>query len=1062
MILELMATVWNFFTTFTSTEVDKTKLNQLRNTVRHSLKRSVLSEASFLPENQIKKLVTPDKIKAILPNAKPELVDFICKHAKKLFLTASFHHGNLQDIMDTFKYHGMTDKELPIRDLTSEDMYCDVHTEGLQRVCSHEKALEAFHRWDTHDVWTFYNDQWTFCAPILDMECSSHEFHAKHILPFIEKGTTQKDGHFSTVFQAVIHPSHQISHGSSKSNTDQTRVALKELKNLSEQKYNVHVSWLNEANALFQIAGLRHKHLISQATAFKQGERRFIMLEWANGGTLRDIWQTESHDRSFLDGNKVMRVLEELTGLASALSKLHGTNTRTKTAKATSADRTKKGPASRSKTIFSQGQGDGDGNRLTVPKIRFEGVGSDDGDDSSNNAEEQHWRHGDLKPENILHFKDEKSPWLGTLKITDLGLAKQHAFAATQRQDPTRQRYTTSHYEAPEVITTMNSRVPRSCRYDIWSMGCIIFEYMIWLLYGYEEGLRSLYNEKKDINAHQETLYFTADLSTRQAQVSDVARSWISHILDVDPECNRATPSVIRDLVVLVRDKLLVVDLPNEHMSREDIKRCRASADDLDIILNRIRRAAIQDEYKGGNYLSSGKGRNGVLPPRPRQARKLSFFSTCPVLTSEQGTETTMSSVPATEISNSLGSNHEASTNPSSLSYEGLEDQVEVTRDDATLSFLSFKSPETEDKLKINDDIQSVISFSEEIGSLAEPAPGIQEARYAAVTYIIDIFTRDPELLTLYETANQNMDENRFIRNHQRLLKEYVVGLLAQEQTSSQRLATEFLRCRPHRTRISQGIYNSVKPSDRSVRERLDTAFEQDKKLRIMLDRYLSQQGPSEDDPMPDDQDSTDLPSDDSDDDYQYEEGVVLSNLEEAREFLVTGRPFRTYKDHLHQFLNPCLTTELNDIESERVIRSSWWLWIMSVWFAPPPGYQRIAYLCGCGNTSYLDVKELSPGGVDRFRRRIVDYASTARGQTQDSIIPCDQPNPPAQAHLSSSTAMSPSQSTTTGPTGIQAMRTLSQGPNINPPGDPQYLIVCINAKRSTVHRHIETLFAFN
>jgi len=216
MILELMATVWSFFTTFASTEVDKTKLNQLRNTVRHSLKRSVLSEADFLPESQIKKLVTPDKIKVLLPNAKPELVDFICKHAKKLFLTASLHHGNLQDIMDTFKYHGMTDKELPIRDLTSEDMYCDVHTEGLQRVCSHEKALEAFHRWDTHDVWTFYNDQWTFCAPILDMECSSQEFHAKHILPFIEKGTTQKDGHFSTVFQAVIHPSHQISHGSLK------------------------------------------------------------------------------------------------------------------------------------------------------------------------------------------------------------------------------------------------------------------------------------------------------------------------------------------------------------------------------------------------------------------------------------------------------------------------------------------------------------------------------------------------------------------------------------------------------------------------------------------------------------------------------------------------------------------------------------------------------------------------------------------------------------------------------------------------------------------------------
>ncbi|KNB16432.1 hypothetical protein FOXG_14799 [Fusarium oxysporum f. sp. lycopersici 4287] len=420
------------------------------------------------------------------------------------------------------------------------------------------------------------------------------------------------------------------------SNTDQTRVALKELKNLSEQNYNVHVSWLNEANALFQIAELRHKHLISQATAFKQGERRFIMLEWANGGTLRDIWQTESHDRSFLDGNKVMRVLEELTGLASALSKLHGTNTRTKTAKATSADRTKKGATSRSKTIFSQGQADGDGNRLTVPKIRFEGVSSDDGDDSSDNAEEQHWRHGDLKPENILHFRDEKSPWLGTLKIADLGLAKQHVFATTQRQDPTRQRYTTSHYEAPEVITTMNSRVPRSRRYDIWSMGCIIFEYMIWLLYGYEEGLRSFYNEEKDINTHQETLYFTADLITRQAQVSDVARSWISHILDVDPECNRATPSVIRDLVVLVRDKLLVVDLPQGSMSQDDIKMCRASADDLERSLKNIKRMAIDDEQKGGRYLSSGKSRNEVSPPRPQRVRRQSFLSTSSGSTSKQ------------------------------------------------------------------------------------------------------------------------------------------------------------------------------------------------------------------------------------------------------------------------------------------------------------------------------------------------------------------------------------------------------------------------------------------
>jgi serine/threonine protein kinase len=331
-----------------------------------------------------------------------------------------------------------------------------------------------------------------------------------------------------------------------------------------------------------------------------------------------------------------MRVLEELTGLAGALSKLHGTNTGTKTGKVTSTDRRNKQAASGSKTIFSQGKGDRDGNRLTVPKIRFEGVSSDDENDSSDNTEEQHWRHGDLKPENILHFKDENSPWLGTLKIADLGLAKQHAFATTQRQEPTQQKYTTSHYEAPEVITNLNARVPRSRRYDVWSMGCIIFEYMIWLLYGNTEGLGQFYKAKKDIDTHRETLYFTADLRTRQAQVSDVVRSWISHILEVDPECNRATPSVIKDLIILVRDKLLVVDLPREGMSQDDIKRCRASADDLERILKNIRRTAMDDEQKGGKYLSSGNNRTGVSSPRPQQVRRPSFLSTSSGSTSKQ------------------------------------------------------------------------------------------------------------------------------------------------------------------------------------------------------------------------------------------------------------------------------------------------------------------------------------------------------------------------------------------------------------------------------------------
>ncbi|RGP80743.1 serine threonine kinase [Fusarium longipes] len=581
MISTLMTSIWNYLNP--RPDVDKAQLSGWKTTIRRSLKESVISKSHFLPESEINKLVTKEKIKQLLPNAKPDLVDFICKDGKKLFMTASWHLDSLQVIMSTFKDHGMTDKRLPICNIASEDRNSipDTYSPSYPRAIPRRMAISA---------------------PSLKPK---------------------------SILAISLVTEHQ-----GQSSKSQTCVALKELKNLSEPNYNVEVSWRNEADAVFQIAELRHKHLISQATAFKHEERRFIMLEWADGGTLRDILKRESHEKSVLDGNKVMRVLEELTGLASALSKLHGTNTGTKTGKATSTDHRKKYGAARSKTILSGGRDNLDGNRLTVPKIRFEGVSSDDDNDSSDNTEEQHWRHGDLKPENILHFKDEASPWLGTLKIADLGLAKQHAFATSQRQDPTQQKYSTSHYEAPEVITNLNTRAPRSRRYDVWSMGCIIFECVIWLLYGNKEGLGQFYKGKNDIDAHRETLYFTADLTARQAQVSGVVRRWMTHILEVDPECNRSTPSVIKDLIILVRDKLLVVDLPKDGMSQDDIKRCRASADDLEKLLKKIMRAAMDDEQKGGRYLSSGINRTGVS--LPQQTRRPSCLSTSSSSTSKQ------------------------------------------------------------------------------------------------------------------------------------------------------------------------------------------------------------------------------------------------------------------------------------------------------------------------------------------------------------------------------------------------------------------------------------------
>ncbi|ENH75855.1 Nephrocystin-3 [Fusarium oxysporum f. sp. cubense race 1] len=462
----------------------------------------------------------------------------------------------------------------------------------------------------------------------------------------------------------------------------------------------------------------------------------------------------------------------------------------------------------------------------------------------------------------------------------------------------------------------------------------------------------------------------------------------------------------------------------------------------------------------------------------------------------------TVSEIPASETSNSLWSIHEASTDPSSLSYEAFVSEGRVTEGRPTMTFFNYKKLETEQTFDdMYDDVESIDSISDDINSLVTPNLESADFRHAAVTYIVSMFLGDPELLTLYKQANQSVGEVKFVRNHRRLLKKYFLELRTERQTASQRSAVEFLRFRSNRTQISQGICNLIAPSKNPVQERLDTIIEQQKDSLVMLDRFLGERNALER-PTPsetitetsalDDADPISEESDDEDDSihelnsYQPTEDSLLFNLKSTAELFTTGRPFRVYQYHLRRFLNPHMATESKEIPRPdifenhsrtpeeycveelsvsntkfRMVMSSWWFWLMSFCLPLPAGYHRISYLCGCGRLSYLDVKELSPGGVDRFRRRIVNCASVARDRSQGPGVPSDQPNPPVLAHLRGAISppfiiSPPPQPITSRLPNIQAVHTLSQDPSSDPPQDPQYLLVCINAKYSPVPVHIE------
>ncbi|KAK7734705.1 hypothetical protein SLS53_007810 [Cytospora paraplurivora] len=191
------------------------------------------------------------------------------------------------------------------------------------------------------------------------------------------------------------------------------------------------------------------------------------------------------------------------------------------------------------------------------------------------------YRHGDLKPENILIFEDATAA--GTWKIADMGLAKRHV-AATEVRGPTSTRYGTPSYEPPEVVTMPS--VARSRLYDIWSMGCITLELVIWLLYG-DNALVAFNNSMRASSKHANP-YWVFNHGDQGAKIHPKVAACIDYIKE-DPECRGST--AIGDLLELVETKLLVVSLPKSGVAPRKASSADAQVDQAAGIEFRVDRA---------------------------------------------------------------------------------------------------------------------------------------------------------------------------------------------------------------------------------------------------------------------------------------------------------------------------------------------------------------------------------------------------------------------------------------------------------------------------------------
>jgi serine/threonine protein kinase len=252
------------------------------------------------------------------------------------------------------------------------------------------------------------------------------------------------------------------------------------------------------------------QHLI-KATAFykmKSGEVEclYFVFPFAEQGNLRKFWKQTKP--SIYENSHMMWVFEQLRGLADAIKTLH-------------------------------------------------------------HEKEETCRHGDLKPENVLCFKAPGSTAVEDLTscvlvISDVGLSRVHDKSTQLRSKTKMAAGETVAYAAPEAELFPERATTR--RYDIWSLGCLYLEFIIWLLYGAEELER--FGEERDrhggkigarfyIITSPETL--TVDRS-RTPVVNPAVTKWIEHIKQ-DPRCvgTGLGETAIGRLIALIEKRLLIV-----------------------------------------------------------------------------------------------------------------------------------------------------------------------------------------------------------------------------------------------------------------------------------------------------------------------------------------------------------------------------------------------------------------------------------------------------------------------------------------------------------------------
>ncbi|KAH2444133.1 hypothetical protein KXW48_006862 [Aspergillus fumigatus] len=360
--------------------------------------------------------------------------------------------------------------------------------------------IKVLSEWTDPEIKSLAKKQWRMLAPVFERG-KHYDFPVAQILPFTNSRRIEIESGFSEVFQAFIHGAHHTFWDFPGCRDRQAVVAVKKLFSLDPSRFQIE----RDMHMTLRKTSGPHPHLINLLFTYKEGSKFHLVFPWADVN-LRTYWSRIPLKQ--IDYHKVLWSLKQMTGLASALSLIHGFQ------------------------LLDERQ-----------PGRYFG------------------RHGDLKAENIVWFPSYPgcTDSDGILQITDLGLASLHSIGSVSNGDPAGMLGTKT-YRPPD--NHRNLRISR--KWDLWSLGCLYLEFITWIVLGFDaivEFAELRGAEGGETDEFSEDYFYTTDLRDVRPSV----KAWVTRLSE-DERCS----DMLYDLLCLIMREMIRIE-PKDRIDSQQL-----------------------------------------------------------------------------------------------------------------------------------------------------------------------------------------------------------------------------------------------------------------------------------------------------------------------------------------------------------------------------------------------------------------------------------------------------------------------------------------------------------